>query len=482
MKNKHIVEPILFEQIKEDLRNAYTKDCKKRDLTPREHYIWGNAPEEPSYPNNECPENPRSLREMMLCHESIQAFLKKDPDKHLIGKKRLYDFQNLNPHPKTQKIHCPHFELNLCALYLGYEDVDAFLATLENAPSDKTSIIYWVAYYYSYKSHRVKKFKFQIDYSKTPYEVIEKGWHDEIEEKGVNIYRGFCTRKDDYLFFNLTNGSNGRAFTLTVILGTEKHIKDCMFMTGSFTAISTHDWVSTSEAVFVKTDMKYEVKLSKQSKLIVKRYLMLKQNSFRVNNKYYENLQRFKDVRRQQSDYFENFVGVHRVWGFDTEGSIYQSFFHIRADYRAYYYTDIYKDENLKKQVCLLKFSETHIQRLCISTHPFIGTGIVSLCMINILDTKDVITEGGFVTVGIQEKSKPITSYIVLKKEDNTFKEYFDRENEENIKPEYLEQLKLGKLQKEDLKTMIAKDNSVQLLFDKLTAYMKKSNIKTNIL
>jgi hypothetical protein len=474
----------VFDQIKKQVLDAYHQDCANRQILPRKQNLWGNDPKEPKYLTEGTedahiqPENPSSIREMMLCHAGIWQFLQNDPDKHLIGKKRLYDFQNLKANATTKQVDCTYFDLQLCALYLSHLTVESYIQSLESAlmAVKSSSIIYWKAYYYSYKSHKIKKFTLTIDYSTTPYTVEEKGWHDEIEDDVYKKYKGIGIRQDNYLKINLTNELNNKTFTMMVVLGTEIHIKNCQYMTGTFTAVSTHHWISSSEVVLVKTNEDFKSGLSKKNKLILKRYLMLKQNNFRVRYEHLEQVRNLKDVRGQNSDYFENFVGVHRVWGFDTKGNIYQYFFHIRADYRAYFYCDIYDDENLDKQVCLLKFSESHIQRVCISTHPFNGTGILSMCMINYLDTREFITEGGFVTIGLSEKSKPITSYIVMKKEAG-FEAYFDEADEENITPEGETFIQRGALSVDTLKALTADPLTLQL-FDKLAAYMKKSGIK----
>ena len=176
-----------------------------------------------------------------------------------------------------------------------------------------------------------------------------------------------------------------------------------------FLGVSTYNYPTSGEAVLIR-----EQALRPGWELTIRRYLFLKHNRIRV--KVEENGDGINTLRVKRSvvSEIEHMIGNYKVINYDPRGtSLLISRFFIDKDYSAGFETHISRT-TVREQVCLIEVSNVMNKRLCISTHPKEGTGIISYVMINMASTNEGISEGAFCGVGGENNALPAFGPIVL--------------------------------------------------------------------
>jgi catechol 2,3-dioxygenase-like lactoylglutathione lyase family enzyme len=476
---KQLLPKNLFDKLIAAVNSQYAKDCEKHKTQPLENITdkWSGQSEKGiEIEANQAPQKPKTIRDMLLCCERVQNYLQKlNKDKtrsnqmgfkDLNGKK-LYDFQHISEKAhehRSPTLERNEFVLHVLLLYLGYENWEEFVeknlspSAPEPPPTDEKLISFFKCYYYSFKSHKVKHFKMQFDESVSPMTVEEIGWHDETNNK----LKGTATRKDTFIFVNLDDASTGFQWQMTLAVGTRLSLAQATFISASMTAISTHNWISTAQVIMVKANSTYETALSKKEKLKIKKHLILKAHNFRIKNEYIPSTANLNMVRKRDLTRLNPMVGLYRIWSYDRRARIYQAYLLIRPDFRAFYYTHIYTEKEKNKQVCLLRFSDSSVSRLCITTYPAIGVGVLGYCITQIPpDEQTDILRGGFMTMGDKDRDRPIIGFIFLKKEP-TLLDCFD-ENDDIVDEK---RLSIGILDKAKIPDMIKEDPRLARLYE----------------
>lgn len=286
-------------------------------------------------------------------------------------------------------------------LYIGgFEDLDTFI----KAKGEKVEWIEYTGFYYSFLRHEIRKYfvgiKYDIQksddqYSREKYEVWEQGFHDDNTNPKYNGY-AYKLGGKLHLVLDRTRGSKSKILIdkLKMIFDSGGNPETHDVMKGSILAVSAAQIgnpLLNTETVLIKNE--YINKHSSDKKvaltlLNVERYLHLHRCHFWIRPQKI-NLERMVIKRDISVDQLSHLIGIYRVWRFDEDYNIVQSKLIIKENYESYCHNRVYGKSIFDKQVCLLRInnhSELASKTICISTHPNIGTGIISYIILKFIE------------------------------------------------------------------------------------------------
>jgi|GEM_PF-4501821 len=308
------------------------------------------------------------------------------------------------------------------AMYAGYDNLAVFQKSISSIArlSFPPRISEYRAFFYSYIKNDIREFRLQIDWSKQPFEVRQKGFHDfnlEPEYTGT----GFLIQ--DKIHATVKDESSGDRMNLIISSGFEPEEQQAMLCTVQ--AVSSHKGRSPicCEAMLVLDNKP----LSHSEDLRLKRFLFLHRYNFKVKGE--EIALDFLEAKRRDVDMIDYLSGYYyRVWHFDEEYNIVQSVMNINNYYKATFYTALYHRDILNEQVCLIEINVSEAlrsQTLCISTHPKKGAIIVSYMMLNLPSHEKSNVLGGIICLTGQ--GYPAVRSIAMVK-DETIESGFNKE------------------------------------------------------
>lgn len=309
---------------------------------------------------------------------------------------------------KGENIKINIVSLNCFILYLSDGKYHSIEKYLEGGWQNSELITEYVCYFYSFYKHKILSFSLWIANRGEDYEVREKGFH--VEPYHEILYSGTGKKKNNFLFINLTGIRDNYEdeFKLMAFTGT---LVEPNLMLALFLGISSYGYPSSGEVVLLKKGTFGESEIK-----IVEQYLMLKRSRIRIRNENFAHPSNLR-VKHQPVSLIEGMVGVYWVWNFDGKGNIVQSRFEINLDYGSRFQTILYGN-NENNQVCLVNVSHVINRRICLSTHPQEGTGIIAYVILNISNNTDEINSGVFCSVG-QNGKNPVSGKIALLRAKN---------------------------------------------------------------
>jgi hypothetical protein len=235
-------------------------------------------------------------------------------------------------------------------------------------------------------------------------------------------YVGEGRKKQQYFFISLTamRGTWEDEFSMVGFLGKDLDPIGEVCIRCLFLGISTYNYPTAGEMVLVKkvvsdTDEKSLITLQEAQKLVLSRYLLLKHNRIRLKPLGGAIQMESLTVKGFLPNEIAHMVGTYKVLNLNGRGQLAISKFTIGNDYKSYFYTDAFRP-NLNSQVCLMEVSNIVRDRLCITTHPDTGAGLIACVMLNIPMSGDKIIEGAFCSIGNAKSTYPVANQIVLLK------------------------------------------------------------------
>lgn len=231
--------------------------------------------------------------------------------------------------------------------------------------------ITYSCYYYSFVSHRVKKFNLTIDYNNK--KVEEQGLHDHDNQV---VYSGKLSEKNKHLFIDLFSDS-GDELKIIIFKG-RKNANKNRIMLGTYLGVSANEYLITAQFIMIK-----ETEENTDALEVIERYLMLERYNFWTRDKIINDVNELK-VRNLEVNFISHMVGNYRIWRYDDHNNIIQSKMTIGKNYECKIETPIHLDED-KPLIGLLRISnKTGYPRLIISTHPKNGTDVMAVAIVKI--------------------------------------------------------------------------------------------------
>lgn len=279
-------------------------------------------------------------------------------------------------------------------MYAGYDSLAAFQKASSGTeralrPSRMTD---YRAFFYSYMKHDIREFRLQIDWSKEPFGVRQKGFHDFNQEPE---YVGSATLVQDKMHALVKDEASGDQMKLVISSGFEPETREAMLCTVQAVSSYKDRNPICCEAMLVREDYP----LTQAEELRIKRFLFLHRYNFKIKGD--EVSLDLLEAKRRDVDMIDYIAGhYYRTWRFDENYNLVQAVMHINDYYRATCYTTHFHRDILNEQVCLIEVNVSDAlrsQTLCISTHPKKGAMIISYMMLNLpeRDHSDVL--GGFI-------------------------------------------------------------------------------------
>ena len=267
------------------------------------------------------------------------------------------------------------------AMYAGYDSLAAFqkvsLQTERTVqPSRMTD---YRAFFYSYMKHDIREFRLQIDWSKEPFEVRQKGFHDFNQEPE---YVGSATLVQDKMHALVKDEVSGDQMKLVISSGFEPEEREAMLC--AVQAVSSYKDRNpmSCETMLVRADHP----LTPAVVLRIKRFLFLHRYNFKIKGD--EVTLDLLEAKRRDVDMIDYVAGYYyRTWRFDENYNLVQAVMHINDYYRVTCYTSHYHRDILNEQVCMIEVNVSDAlrsQTLCISNHPKKGAMIISYMMLNL--------------------------------------------------------------------------------------------------
>jgi hypothetical protein len=294
--------------------------------------------------------------------------------------------------------------------YFAYLGVDS-LEDIKERQLESIPAIEYKGYYYSYALHKVCECRISLRETGDSLSATMTGFHKNINN--APAYSGSGQKKSNYLFINLKAIRDGWEDEFKIIghTGFNPTLSDIQFIRCIFTGVSSYNYPTAGEMVLINHEKIEEKNYEK----IVTRYLFMKRNRIRVKTEENRDIVANLKVKRSYVKDIEHMVGVYSVLNFDGRKNLVVSRFEIKDDYSATFNTVVFgAHEN--NQVCLMEISSVQNRRLCISTHPEYGTGILSYVMLNITRFDDILSDGAFCSVGNTNSPMPVSGPIVLLK------------------------------------------------------------------
>lgn len=291
-----------------------------------------------------------------------------------------------------QKIQVDDDQYNAWIIYLESVDHGQQLETTEE--------IEYSGFYYSYKENTIFEANFYIDFTQSPISVRMSGFH----QRAPFELSGTGRIERTYFYASLTGKRQmdwDDEFHLIAKIGNQTRPD---LLCASFLGVSSYDYPTSGEIVLVTDTFS-----SKEDINIIKQYLTLKKS--RLKSKYFDDTNGMM-VKGKYLNEISHMVGFYQVLNFNPVGDLMISRFTIDEFYNSRFITTAY-NANQNNQVCLLNISSVLTNRLCISTHPNLGTGIIAYVMINIPRKGEKFNKGVFCSVG-QTGNMPVAGNIVL--------------------------------------------------------------------
>jgi len=315
-------------------------------------------------------------------------------------------YGNYGKAKKGQEVKVNRIALTCFARYITNDKQMTWEKFIEKQEREKPGLLEYHGYFYSFYQHKILKFSLWANLSSKDIQVEVQGLH---QEEYVDIkYKGRGRKKNNFIFIDLTANRDGYEDELKFIVYTG-NVNEPSLMLALFMGISTRSCPMAGEVVLVKSGRFDAIDI-----VSIKRYLMLKCSRIRIRNVNFGDPSDLR-VKGQPVSLVQNMVGSYWVWNFDGHGNIMQSKYEIKDDYTSYFYTKAYGD-NENDQVCLLSISNVVNRRLCMSSHPKEGTGVIAYVILNTTPSHSPVGQiyiGVFCSVG-QNGRNPVSGKIVL--------------------------------------------------------------------
>ena len=351
-------------------------------------------------------------------------------------KNNLYVKYNNLTKRKQLKENINMVQLTCWMLYLGYPTYDSFKGSKQKSKSGIT----YTSFFYNYEKDDIMNCTFNVNYDNNPYKVsMEIVLFDKLIE-----YSGEGRKQNNYLYINL---KGNRKTTWQDQFNFVAQVNDTEkpdLIGGMFLCVSSNYRPSSGEMILITNKYNNADDIRK-----IKRYLFLKRNRHIAKN-FFE--PKKLKVKKHNIDEIAQMVGHYQVLNFDRNGNLMISKFIIDEFYNARFITYVYSP-NENNQICLLNISSVINKRLCISSHPQDGMGIIAYVIINIPKTGEKINKGVFCSVG-QTGNMPASGPIVLQM------------TEKDIEPK--------KVLKENIGTVMEKDSETNRAFLELVKIVRK--------
>ena len=451
----------VFNQLFDDLRRKYEDNIQKNGLEKATGV--GAA----MFGFREFSESENSIKGIMLLDIKIRDYIKnyfKIKDKEIkthkkqlkrdlinekLNGKYLYDRLREAQKGKTI-IQLTGLHAKLYFIYLGYDSLEQFL---ENADVHSEEVerqlslnegIYkyisdfatkFVAYYFSYRENKIKKFILEIDHI-NEMRVRQTGFHFVLDDTSQNAspstfsysieYKGHAIDRSNYLYIYLQGDKEEGNFMNIFLYQGGMQIQNMNLVRGTLTAMSAHGYIFSGE-IFLRRieDLKTTVRelllkedLSPETNSI-KRYLFLERRTFRIPRNTEQNINQIS-AKRYSLKAIESMIGIWKIWGVDYKNRIMQSKLIINHDYSTYLYT--HSDVRDERQVCILRISEgINGLNLWISAHQQFGIELKNIASVKVpFQTEQFIdiTSGISCGLGVRQDryaSTPIVLYKIAK-------------------------------------------------------------------
>lgn len=335
------------------------------------------------------------------------------------------------------------------AMYAGYDNLAAFQKASSGTERSATParMTNYRAFFYSYMKHDIREFRLQIDWSKEPFELRQKGFHDFNQEPE---YVGHATLLQDKMHALLKDEVSGDQMKLVISSGFEPEQREAMLC--AVQAVSSYKDRNPMccEAMLIREDHP----LTAAEELRIKRFLFLHRYNFKIKGN--EITLDLLEAKRRDVDMIDYLSGhYYRTWRFDENYNIVQAVMHVNDYYRATCYTTQFHRDILNEQVCLIEVNVSDAlrsQTLCISTHPKKGAMVISYMMINLPESGNSDVMSGIICLTGQ--GHPAMRSVAMMK-DERIGANFDRDILKNFPFEQAEQ-------------EVNKDPRLRPLFEKL--------------
>ncbi len=338
--------------------------------------------------------------------------------------------------------------------YLHYLQVKTLAALLGDMPDNggapaPTAQAY-VGYFWSYVKNEIQTCEVTIDWNIDQPNITMKGFHQT--EANTVTYTGSGRKANQYLFINLKAKRTDWEDEFSMI----GHLNNTVNPAGEecirclFLGVSSYNYPSGGEMVLVRKDLAHDQALAEAQHITLSRYLLLKHNRIRTKVRGTEGSLRNLTVKGFYPVNIAHMVGTYKVIHFNGQGDVVISKFVIRKDFKTTFYTNVLQN-NFSEQVCLMEVSSILNNRLCITTHPETGAGIISCVMLNIPGANVNIFPGAFCSVGDE---RPVAGKIVLLRTTDTSDfmqtiekpfEKIPRSKDENLQKAFKQLVKITK-------------------------------------
>ncbi|MEL7422313.1 MAG: hypothetical protein AAFN81_04945 [Bacteroidota bacterium] len=320
--------------------------------------------------------------------------------------------------------------------YLSSDDTSYQRELLEMFREEiSKSALRFLAYYFSYRENRIKRFLLEIDYLNN-YKVRQTGFHftsikegregskyfEKIEDS--KVYTGQAIDLDNALQISLKGRkSNGKRNVVNIFLYKGgMSISNMNLVRGTLSTISSHGYIFSSE-VFLKrvrtTESTVELLQSNfdvrdREALYIQRYLHLQRRTLRIPRSTEQDITKLS-AKRYGLDTLDGLVGTWRIWGLDHSNGIVQSVMEVKSDYSAQLSTyGRIGDEN---QVCIFRLSEggNSEMKLWISAHQEHGIELQNVALIRVPHKKalgEKLVEGVSIGVGFERFASTALLFI----------------------------------------------------------------------
>jgi hypothetical protein len=402
-----------FEELHHKIISTFKKECLAKGILPKtkpDYQLYG-------YSSTKWDEKQPSIYKSMSEHEGLKAVLEGNAfnGRYLRDKKADFD--------KGRAIDINDFYLKLYCAYIGELDKIDYYKN-----SDFTTLNF-TGLYYDYTRHEVKDFYLSItieDDEPIRYEsAYQEGFHHESDQYISS--ENSIHHVGDMLYLNLRKEDAEYADEMHFIIKVfSRNPNNWKYLTGVVSTIAANHQYPIATRVMLIEENHYQSNEA-ETKVAIERYLMLKRNSIRAHPREITTLRQLED-RRINVNKIEPMIGTWRTIHYAKDGkTLIQDKMVIDQNSKIALYTKD-MDPDVAHQIGVCSMSDG---KLCIATHPEIGTRVLSYMIVKIpnrisrQDERNVVTAVSGVLASLvdntsaEDNVNPYAAIVLLVKEEN---------------------------------------------------------------
>lgn len=402
-----------FEELHLKILSTFKKECLAKGLSPKtkpDYQLYG-------YANIKWDEKQPSIYKSMLEHESVIEVSEGSAFNGRYLRDKKADFG------KGRAIDINDFYLKLYCAYIGELDkIDYY------KDSDYKTFTF-TGFYYDYTKHEVGTFYLGITIEDDePIRYVsahQEGFHRE-EDQYVS-YENSIHHVGDMLYLNLRREDVQYVDEMHFIVKVfNRKPSEWKYLTGVVSTIAANHQYPIATRVMLVEEHHYQSNEA-QMKVSIERYLMLKRNTIRAHPREITTLRQLED-RRINVNRIEPMIGTWRVIHYAKDGkTLIQDKMVIERNSKITLYTKD-MDSDVANQIGVCSMSDG---KLCIATHPEIGTRVISYMIVKIpnritrQDERNIVTTVNGVLASLvdntsaEDNTNPYADIVLLAKEES---------------------------------------------------------------